>query len=142
MRDGVVRAASLTLHDDLFCRDTGHRTPPMVWLTTSDTPDGTVIMKLLNAGWALEPENIWRIVLPDAYPCQRLETYSQSAGIKWKRWKWVVSTAQLVSPDWRDWRIVPHDVPATDWLRVERMAGIDIWTPAPNPGRRKHEVTD
>ncbi len=136
VRDGVIRAASLTLHDDFFCRDAGHRTLPMVWLTTNGTPDGTVIAKLVASGWSLDARNIWRIVLPDAYPCQCLDAYSESAGIKWERWRWVVSTARLASSDWRDWRIVPRDIPVTDWLRVEHMAGNDHWIPVPKRGRR------
>ncbi len=117
---GVIRAAPITLHQDMLAQDSGFVTPPIVWLTTSPEPDPTVWTKLRAAGWPLAPGDIWRVTVPgdyaDALP---LSAWSDSVGIDPAWWHWTIKTAALVGSYWRDWRVVPHDLIASDWLDID-----------------------
>lgn len=118
-REGVIRANPVTLHADMLGRDEGFDTPPVVWLTVSDTVDMTVYYKLIAAGWNLNPGDIVRVVFHDEYPCEPLDVWSDRVNISADTWKWNIATAQMVGSSWTDWRIVDHDIQAADWLRIE-----------------------
>lgn len=124
-REGVIRAAPQTLHRDMLARDRGLDTPPLVWLTINPVLDGTVVSKLVAAGW---PEtltgDLCRVVLPAGYAGDLgLGEWTEQVGIDPEWWTWVVRTGAMAGSDYTTWRICPRDIPAADWLRCEALTG-------------------
>lgn len=121
---GLIRACPITLHRDPFARDKGLYTAPIVWLSINPILDGTVATKLLLAGWSLVGD-LYRVVLPAEYSCQSLPEYSEAAGIEPAWWEMSVATGRLAGSDYTTWRIVAHDIRSAEWLRIEKLAGIE-----------------
>lgn len=114
---GVIRAASATLHLDMWGKDKGRETPPIVWLTASETPDPTVLAKLRVAGWPLAKGDVRRFVFSDDYPCLTFNAWVNRTGIPPEWFRWMKATARLAKSNVADWRVVEGD--ASGWLRVE-----------------------
>lgn len=129
----VIRACSMTLHRDILGRDTGFETPPLVWLTVNPILDGTIVSKMLSGGW---PKtligDLCRVRLPENYPAMGLADWTEAQGIAEDWWTWVVKTGHLAGSDYTTWRIASADVPASEWLDVETLAGFNdlgtTWT--------------
>lgn len=120
-RDGILRAYPLTLHRDMFGRDRGKETVPVVWLTTAESPERTVTAKLVAAGWPLVAGDLVRFAIPDDYPgVTAFPGYHEPyLGCDPIWWDWALRTAVMAGSRWEDWRTVARDVPAADWLAVE-----------------------
>lgn len=137
VRARVIRAKPQTLHKDMFGKDAGRVTPPIVWLTTSPTPDGVIMMKMRSAGWPMPPVgDLCRVVLPGDLPhATALDEFADGCGIEADWWAWVVHSGQIVDSHWEDWRLSSSDIPSSSWLRVEVFGGQPasgpIWTPWP-----------
>jgi hypothetical protein len=141
-REGVIRAAPLRLHRDLLARDEGEPTPtPIVWLTSNPVIDGTVLAKMVGAGWP--PSligDLCRIAVRADYPALALGEYCDHHRMDARLWDCVVRTGALVGSDYTTWRLAETDIPAGDWLSVEALAGIGSdgmtrWRPMPDTDR-------
>lgn len=134
-RAGVIRAQPLTLHRDMFAKDKGIETGPLVWLTVDASSEGTVVGKMLANGWpSALVGDLWRFVMPGDYPTQSLGDYIEAAGMDPAWWKWAVRTGMMAGSDCATWRLAIVDIPAADWLAVEVLAemrddGEMIWRP-------------
>lgn len=119
-RDGVIRATPITLHRDMFARDKGLETPPLVWLTVNPILDGTVITKMLVTG---RPKSLigdlWRFCVRNDYHCQSLGEYIDASGVDPAWWEWTVRTGSMAGSDYMTWRLCLADIPAADWLAIE-----------------------
>lgn len=125
-RDGVIRAAPLTLHRDMLARDEGLVTPPIVWLTINPIMDGTIVGKMIAGGWPKTlVGDLCRFALPGDYAPLGLAEYTESVGIDHAWWDWAVRTGEMAGSNYTTWRVLARDIPAADWLAVEVMAGRD-----------------
>lgn len=124
---GVLRAQQQTLHRDLLARDAGIATPPLIWFTINPEFDGTIVSKMLAAGWPMDMVGrLARLSIHDDYPgVMLLEEFSAHAGIERDWWDMVIRTGALARSNWEHWRIVTRDIPATEWTATEVLSGID-----------------
>lgn len=121
-REGLIRAHSMRLHKDMYGQDQGLVTPPLVWLTLNPVIEGTVVFKLINAGWKMRAGELWRIVLPADYAPLGLAEYSDQHHIEPSWWEWTVRTGELAASDYTTWRLHSADIPRIDWIKVEALA--------------------
>lgn len=135
VRDGAIRATSMTLHVDALATDRGIDTPPIVWLTSNPIVDGVIVCKMTTGGWSTTlVGDLCRIALPDDYPCLGLAEYVAARSMEPKSWDWVVRTGAMAGSDYTTWRLCDRDIPASDWVAVERLAeirpgGLTVWAP-------------
>lgn len=134
VRDGVIRARSLTLHRDMLARDEGVKTEPIVWLTTVTRWDETVAKKMAAAGWPYPPVgHLWRIEvrsdLPGVHEFHEYMEEAERQGIDMGWWEWVVKTGAMAGSDFHTWRIVPRDIPRGEWVRVQSLTDRGYWMP-------------
>jgi len=127
-REGAIRATPLALHRDMFARDEGLRTDPLIWLTTSGSPDGTVLAKMRLGGWPTTMAgNLFRFVVGADYPAKTLDEYFESTGVDPGWWKWAIATGELAGSRSEDWRLCLADIPVADWLAVEVLQDDESW---------------
>lgn len=128
-RDGFIRAYPLTLHRDMFARDAGKDTVPLVWFTMSGSPDATVLAKLKLGGWPMPPfGDLYRFVLPADYPAAERWIAGECdpvLGCEPIWWQWTLGTAEMAGSRRDDWRLVLWDVPLSDVIAIEVLAAID-----------------
>ena len=127
IRDRMIKAHPQTLHRDMFARDEGFVTPPIIWLTTDCQVEMTVVSKISYANPEISTMvgAVWRICLPGRYCTVNLSEYTDSRGIDPDWWNWVVSTGRMVRSDLLNWRVHSADIPAADWLKVEVLKKVN-----------------
>jgi hypothetical protein len=131
VRAGVVRAQPLRLHRELLATDEGHEVGPLVWLTSSPEPDRTVLAKMMVAGWPRPPiGHVWRIAVRGDLPTLTLPEYMHQVDLDTGWWNYLLRTAALAGAEPAAWRVLTTDIPAADWLAVERWAAPGRWLPA------------
>ncbi len=126
VRAGLIRAHPLTLHRDIFARDAGLDTVPVVWFTAAPDPEPTVLLKLAACGWPMPPVgDLYRFALPADHPSVRPFPRPEGdpiAGADCVWWQWALATAHAAGSRWEDWRLVTDHVPLAHVVAVERLA--------------------
>ena len=123
---GVIRAQSMLLYRDMWASPPGSAIEPVVWLSTAETVDGTVVAKLLAAGWPPDlTGQVWRFCV-DPPEALKLPDFIAATGMDRGLWEWAIKTGAVVGSHWRDWRLLPRDLPASEWLTVEMLTA-DGW---------------
>ena len=116
LRDGVIKANPIVLHRDMLGLDSGFTTTPIIWLSTNDVMEPTVVMKLAAAGIKT---SICRFTLPPDYPAESLPEYADRMRISPEWWLWMITSGSMVGSGYETWRICGHSIPAKDWLKCE-----------------------
>jgi hypothetical protein len=128
LKDARIKAKSTRLYKDMHALGESVETSPIVWLTLDPSTEPTLELSLIHCGWPTNMSgNLYRILLPEDFPCLTLQEFSEAAGIDEEWWYWSVKSGRLAGSHYSQWRIVTRDVPRGEWTGVEVMAKGRQW---------------
>lgn len=113
LKSGVLKAQPMLIYRDLLAREQ-LLLEPVVWFTTSESVDLTVLIKAKCE----HLKSVYRITVADeTAPLDLIEwayNHHHSSGL----FKWMLLTGKLAGSDYRQWRLCEQDVDKSKWLEV------------------------
>jgi hypothetical protein len=121
-RDGRIKALPATLYQDSLAVGPSCRTKPIVWLTTNPILDGTVVVKMISAGWPKGMVgDLCRFSLHGPAGVLPFADYVYQSGIDPDWWNRMVETGAMVGSHYTTWMLADRDIET--WDAVEVLEG-------------------
>ena len=137
--DGFLFPFTMPLYHNADSTSLIRHISPVVWLTRSVAPDGLVLRRMLACKFPTPLHHVFRVGVPDEYPCMTLVEYTAQHNYTMGDWKWLQLAGLVSDSFFTDWRLASQVIPQSEWSVFECMTQVDdngntTWQPVPVGG--------